>query len=136
MLLMDAYFSDEALEHLRAQALELPRRRAGGLLLGHRRGGRFFVESVYPCPFDRFPSGRKYWALDGIFQGRIIGFYSSGRRAGAAARKWPPFACNKLYLEFDDHPKKGLILKPSVVEYADSFHLAPVALAGRPRRRK
>jgi hypothetical protein len=132
---MDVYLSDEALQHLGAQALELPRRRTGGLLLGHRRGGRFFVESIYPCSFEKLPSGRKYWALDSIFQGRIIGFYSSGRGEGATVGKWPPFACNKLWLEFDYHPEKGLILRPSVVEYADFFHLVPIALAGRPKRR-
>jgi len=132
---MDVYLSDEARQHLRAQALEMPRRRAGGLLLGHRRGGRFFVERIYPCSFRKFPSERQYGALARIFEGRIIGFYSSGRRSRATAGKWPPFAYSKLWLEFDLHPEKGLILRPAVVEYADSFHLVPAALAGRPKRR-
>jgi hypothetical protein len=133
---MDVYLSDDALQHLRAQALEMPRRRAGGLLLGHRRGERFLVENIYPCSFKTFPTDQKYWALDSIFQSRIIGFYSSGRRAGAAAGKWPPFTYNKLCLEFNHHPAKGLILRPSVVEYSNSFHLVPIALAGRPKRRR
>ena len=133
---MDVYISEEAWQHLRAQALEVPRRRAGGLLLGHRRGGRFFVERIYPCSFGEFPSNRKYRALDGIFEGKIIGFYSPGRRAGAAAGKLPPFSYNKLYLEFDLHPEKGLILRPAVVEFSDSFHLVPAALAARPKKRR
>ena len=133
---MDVYLSDEALQHLRAQALEMPRRRAGGLLLGHRRGGRFFVERIYPCSFREFPKEGKYYALARVFESGIIGFYSSGRRAGAAAGKWPPFTYNKLCLEFDHHPKRGLILRPSVVEYTDSFHLVPIALAGRPKRKR
>ena len=133
---MDVYLSDEALQHLRAQALEMPHRRAGGLLLGHRRGGRFLVERIYPCSFGEFLKEGKYYALDRIFESRIIGFYSSGRRAGAAAGKWPPFTYNKLCLEFDHQPKKGLILRPSVVEYTDSFHLVPIALAGRPKRKR
>jgi hypothetical protein len=133
---MDVYLSDEAWQHLRAQALEIPRRKTGGLLLGHRRGGRFFVERIYPCPFGPFPSARKYWALNGLFEGKIIGFYSSGRRPGLAAEKFPPFAYNKLYVEVDHHPKKDLVLRPAVVEYSDSFHLVPVALAARPKRRR
>jgi hypothetical protein len=133
---MDVYLSDEAWQHLRAQALEIPRRRVGGLLLGHRRGGRFFVESIFPCSFGDFPSDRKYQALDGIFEGKIIGFYCSGRRAGPAAGKLPTFSYNKVYLEFDPHPKEGLILRPAVVEYSDSFHLVPAALAARPKRRR
>lgn len=131
---MDVYLSGEALQYLRAQALETPRRRAGGLLLGHRRGGRFFVERVCPCSFGDFPTERKYAALDQIFEGKIIGFYSSGRRAGAASGKCPVFAYDKLSLEFNFHPHKGLILRPSVVEYADAFRLVPVALAGQPKR--
>ena len=133
---MDVYLTEEAWQHLRAQALESPRRKASGLLLGHRRGGRFFVERIYPCPFGPFPSARKYWALDGVFEGKIIGFYSSGRRAGPAAGKLPPFSYNKLYLEFDPHPEKGLILRPAVVEYSDAFHLVPADLAARPKRRR
>jgi len=133
---MDVYLSEEAGQHLQAQALEMPGRRAGGLLLGHRRAGRFFVERVYPCSLGKLPTDRKYRALDRIFEGKIIGFYSSGRRAGAAAGKWPPFSYNKLYLKFDLHPEKGLILKPAVVEYTDSFHLVPATLAGRPKRRR
>lgn len=133
---MDVYLSDEAWQHLRAQAVEIAGRRPAGLLLGHRRGGRFFVEKIYPCSFGPFPSTQKYQALDGIFDGKIIGFYSSGRSAAAAAGKLPPFSYNKLYLEFDLHPKKGLILRPAVVEYSDSFCLAPAALAARPKRRR
>lgn len=133
---MDVYLTEEVWQYLRAQALESPRRRACGLLLGHRRGGRFFVERVYPCSSGPFPSARKYRVLDGIFEGKIIGFYSSGRRAGPAARKLPPFSYNKLYLEFDPHPEKGLILRPAVVEYSDAFHLVPAALAPRPKGKR
>jgi hypothetical protein len=133
---MDVYLSKEAWQHLRAQTLESPRRSACGLLLGHRRGGRFFVERVYPCLSGPFPSARKYRVLDGIFEGKIIGFYSSARRARPAAGKLPPFSYNKLYLEFDPHPEKGLILRPAVVEYSDSFYLVPADLAARPKRRR
>ena len=133
---MDVYLTEEARQHLRAQALESPRRKTGGLLLGHRRGGRFFVERIYPCSCGTFPSARKYWALDGVFEGKIIGFYFSGRRSGSAAGQWPPFSCNKLYLEFDAHPEKGLTLRPAVVEYSGSFHLVPAALAAPSKKRR
>jgi hypothetical protein len=87
---MDVYLSEEAWQHLRAAAVDNPRGRAGGLLLGHRRGGRFFVERIHPCFSGPFPSSRTYWALDNIFEGKIIGFYSSGRRAAVQPGKWPP----------------------------------------------
>lgn len=133
---MDVYLGEEARRHLRAQALELPRRKARGLLLGHRRGGRFFVERIYPCPFRLFPSARLYRDLDGVFEGRIVGFYRSGRFSRSDAGKSPPFAANKLVLEINAGPKTGLALRPFVVEYSGAFYLAPVALAARPKGRR
>jgi hypothetical protein len=133
---MDVYFSEEARQHLSAQALELSRGPAGGLLLGHRRGPRFFIERIYPCPLRPFLSVEKYHALNRIFNNKIIGFYSSGRRTIKRKPKFPPFAVNKLFLEFNPHPKKGLILRPAVVEYTGSFQLVAVALATPPRGRK
>ena len=133
---MDVYLSEEARQHLQAQALESARRGARGLLLGHRRGGRFFVERIYPCSFGDFPSDRDYWALDGIFEGKIIGFYTGGRRAWPAGGKFPPFTFNKLCLKFDADPKKGLVLSPAVVEYSDSFKLVPVALAAQAKKKR
>ncbi len=133
---MDVYLSEEARQHLGAQALEKSRGPAGGLLLGHRRGPRFFVERIYPCPLRPFLSIEKYHALSQIFNNKIIGFYFSGPPTIKGKPKFPPFAVNKLYLEFAPHPNKGLTLRPAVVEYAGSFELVPVALAPPPRGRK
>jgi hypothetical protein len=133
---MDVYLSEEARQHLSAQALELSRGPTGGLLLGHRRGPRFFIERIYPCPLRPFLSIEKYHALNRIFNDKIIGFYSSGRRTMRKKPKFPPFAVNKLFLEFNPHPRKGLILRPAVVEYTGSFQLVAVALATPPRGRK
>ena len=126
---MDVYLSEEARQFLSAQALEIPRRRVDGLLLGHRRGPRFFVERIYPCPLRPFLSIERYRALSLIFEDKIIGFYASGRWTEKNGRRIPPFAVNKLYLEFDSHPRKGLNLRPAVAEYDGSFGLVPVALA-------
>ena len=75
-------------------------------------------------------------ALDGVFEGRIIGFYRSGRLSQSEAGKSPPFACGKLVLEISHDPQKGLILRPAVVEYSKSFFLVPVALAERPKGKR
>ena len=133
---MDVYISDEAWQGLRAEAVEPSRRKASGLLLGHRRGGRFYVERIHPFPFALVSKAQSYLRLDRIFRGTIIGFYFSGRHSKALARKLPPFSTNKLYLEFDRHPKKELVLKPALVEYTNSFQLVPVALAERPKRKR
>jgi hypothetical protein len=133
---MDVYLSDEARSHLSAQTLEIPRGAARGLLLGHRRGPRFFVERIYPCALRPFLSIEKFRALSRIFDDKIIGFYSSARRTEKRKPKFPPFAVNKLYLEFGPHPRKGLTLRPAVIEYKGSFSLGPVALAPSPKGKK
>jgi len=133
---MDVYLSKEAWQGLEAEGLEPLRRKASGLLLGHRRGGRFYVERIHPVPFAPFPSAQRYLMLDRIFMGTIIGFYFSGRRIESVAKKLPPFSTNKLCLEFERHSKRGWVFKPAVVEYTNSFQLVPVTLARRPKRKK
>jgi hypothetical protein len=130
---MDVYLSEEARRYLKAQALEKSSGRTSGLLLGHRRGPRFFVEMVYPCPLRPFLSIQKYRSLARIFDDKIVGFYSSGRRSEKRKTSFPPFAVNKLYLEFDPHPGKALTLRPAVIEYTGSFSLVQVALAPPPK---
>jgi hypothetical protein len=130
---MDVYLSKEARQQLRAQALEVPHGRSAGLLLGHRRGARFLVEKVYPCRFGPLPSAEIYAELDGIFEGRIIGFYSAASPAGKAGPKWPPYSYNKLYLEIGLGPKKRLNLRAAVIEYSESFRLVPATMAAGPK---
>ncbi len=126
---MDVYLSEEARKYLRAQALEVSPTETAGLLLGHRRGPRFFIERIYPCPLRPFLSIEKYRALSRIFDDKIIGFYSSAHGAKKTKKTFPPFAVSKIFLEFDHHPKRGLTLRPAVIEYTGTFQLVPVALA-------
>lgn len=77
-----------------------------------------------------------FHALNGVFGGRIIGFYRSDRLSRAQAAKSPPFACAKLILEIGLNPKRGLALKPAVVEFSGSFFLVPLVMAARPEGRR
>jgi len=124
---MDVYLTREAFSYLEAQALDSGESRAGGLLLGHKRGQRFFVEKVFPCRQSFFLSLANYWALDRHFKGKIIGFYSLGTRSENKARLLRPFACGKVHLEVMRGQKK-LIFKPSVIDYQKRFFFQPVAI--------
>jgi len=125
---MDVFLSEDALLLLRAHALEGQGKDQGGLLLGHKRGQRFIVEQVYPSRGHFFPSERIYWALDRLFRGKIIGFYSFASSPKIAARVLQPFAYGKVYLRITLRPKSRWTLKPHVIEYKDSFFLLPIAL--------
>ena len=53
---MDAFLTIEAQQALRAVKAVSPRRNAGGLLVGHKRGKRFFIEKAFPVPQNFQPS--------------------------------------------------------------------------------
>lgn len=128
---MDVYISDEARLYLKGQALESSGRAASGILLGHKRGKRFFVEQVYPSRESYFSSERNYWAVDRLFSGKIIGFYSFASGQKKAPKILQPFAYGKLFLRITPRSKNRLTLRPYVVEYKDSFFLLPILLSSR-----
>ncbi|MBM3285325.1 MAG: hypothetical protein FJY81_05580 [Candidatus Aminicenantes bacterium] len=130
---MDVYLSEEALLFLEGQALDSAAGR-GGLLLGHKRGPRFFVEKAFPCRSGFFLSPANFWALDRHFRGKIIGFYAFGPGPKKKSGFFRPFACGKVYLEVRPGQKK-MRLKPSVIEYKDAFFLQPVALCSASKER-
>jgi len=133
---MDVYLSEDALLYLKGQALESSERAPSGILLGHKRGQRFFVEQVYPARESYFSSEQNYWALDRLFDGKIIGFFSFASGPEKAAKILQPFAYGKIFLRITFRPKNQLTITPYVIEYKDSFFLLPLALHSRPKRKK
>jgi hypothetical protein len=133
---MDIYLSREALLYLKGQALESPGQAPSGLLLGHKRGQRFFVEQVYPSRESFFSSEQNYWAFRRLFGGKIIGFYSFTSSTAAKPKILQPFAYGKLFLRITRRPKNRLSLKPHVIEYKDSFFLLPISLHSRTKEKK
>jgi hypothetical protein len=134
---MDMFLSKEALLYLKGQALEPPGQAPSGLLLGHKRGQRFYVERVYPARESFFSSEGNYWAFRRLFGEKIIGFYSfTSADAAAKPEILQPFAYGKLFLRITRRPKNRLSLKPHVIEYKDSFFLLPISLHSRSEEKK
>lgn len=129
---MDVYLTREALLYLEGQALDSKTTARGGLLLGHKRGQRFYVEKAFPCRPSFFLSLANFWALDRHFQGKIIGFYSLCNQDEKRTRFLQPFACGKLYLELKPGPKKTKF-RPSVIDYDKRFYLRPVKILAERR---
>ena len=72
---MDVYIGAEAAAALAAEALTSSGPSLRGLLLGHRRGPRYFVERAFPLRGKAFPAETRFRELDRAFGGRVIGFY-------------------------------------------------------------
>jgi hypothetical protein len=128
---MDAYLSREALLHLQALNLASPSSRPEGLLLGHKRGHRYFVEKVFPTQRGFFTSLKKHFDLDQLFDGKIIGFYSFQPEQKKMKKILAPFAYGKLFLEVHAASEKKVDIKSFIIDFDKKFFLSPVRLKGR-----
>jgi hypothetical protein len=129
---MDAYVAAEAAAGLKAEAVGCAGKTFRGLLLGHRRGPRYFVEKAFPLR-GAFPSEARFRQLDLVLGGRVIGFYASGGADRGPSGLLRPFAYGKLYLRISARASGGrkTVMKPHVIEYDGAFRLSPITLARR-----
>ena len=123
---MDAYISSDAERTL--QGLGDAGCPASGLLIGHRRGPRFFVESVLPTRSDFFPSLRGFFSLSSLFEDRLIGFYSFRRDRKSLKKILAPFACGLLFIHVRTSRKRDPDLAAFSIEFKGRFDLAPIGL--------
>jgi len=125
---MDAFLTIEAQRTLRAVKAISPRRNAAGLLIGHKRGRRFFVEKAFPAPRGFQPSLKNLEVLDAVFEGRIIGFFriKPGEKDERALLQ--PFACGKLFLAIESLSSAESILIGYLIDYDGRYVLEQIPL--------
>jgi len=127
---MDSYLSQEAYKSLTALNIISSSSSSDGLLIGHRRGHRFFVEKIFPSLPGFFPSLKKYHELDQLFNGKLLGFFSFNPDEKKLKKILAPFACGKLFLEISSNQQKKMTIKSYVIDYENEFFLLPVGLTG------
>lgn len=125
---MDAYLSQGAYLSLTTLALLSPAAYSDGLLIGHKRGHRFFVEKILSSMPGFFPSLKKYHELENLYQGKLLGFYSFRPDEKKINKILAPYACGKLLLKIQPNRQKSLSIKSFVVDYKNNFLLLPVKL--------
>lgn len=125
---MDAYLSQEACQSLAALRLIPSSSNSDGLLIGHKRGHRLFVEKIFPSLPGFFPSLKKYHELDQLFNGKLLGFFSFKPDEKKIKKILAPFAFGKLFLEISLNQQKKMSIKSYVIEYENEFFLLPVKL--------
>jgi hypothetical protein len=123
---MDAYISAEVRQFLRAQIILGSR--IDGLLLGHRRGHRLFVEEILPTQRGFFPSLEKYFALNRHLNDRIIGFFSFSPEKNTTRKILAPFAQGKLFLDITPRDSQKMDIKSYTVDFDERFYLSPIKL--------
>jgi hypothetical protein len=95
---VDVFLTTASLEVLRAIAALAPAGKAGGFLLGHVRGGQYFVESALAAPAGDWAAHDAYDRLDRIEPGRIVGFFVFSRLSAERRKIGAPYACGKVVL--------------------------------------
>ncbi|NIM57891.1 MAG: hypothetical protein GTO16_02970 [Candidatus Aminicenantes bacterium] len=125
---MDAYLFQEAYQSLKVINLISSSSNSDGLLVGHRRGHRFFVEKILPSLPGFFPSLKKYHELDQFLNGKLLGFYSFNPEEEKIKKILAPFACGKLFLKISSNQQKKMTVKSYVIDYENEFFLLPLVL--------
>ena len=123
---MDAYISAEARQFL--QALLIMGGRIDGVLLGHKRGHRLFVEDILPTQKGFFPSIEKYISLNTLLKDRIIGFFSFNFEERTTRKILAPFAQGKLFLHITPRDNKKLDIKSYAIDFDEKFCLSPIKI--------
>jgi len=126
---MDAYLSAESLRSLEALSRLSPRGKPIGLLLGHTRGKRFFIERVFALPARAWPSLEDFYALDRLFEGRIIGFFAFRPDRRTAGALLAPHAAGKSFLGLSPARRPGKIrAAASVIDFDGRFRFVRLPL--------
>lgn len=121
---MDAYLSYEAYSSL--EALNMVKGDHDGLLLGHIRGHRYFVEKIFPTQKGFFSSQEQFLSLNQHFGDRVIGFFSFNPDERNAKKILAPLTQGKLYLSIHSQDDNTLDIRSFRIDYKDRFYLFPI----------
>ena len=125
---MDAYLSREAYHFLNGLNIASSKPNLDGILIGHKRGHRFFVEKVFPTKKGFYSSLENYFALEEHFRGKLIGFFTYEADAKKKRKILLPFACGQLSLDIHLTKKKKMTIKSYIIDYKKDFYFLPVDL--------
>ena len=124
----------EASLDLKALALLRPKPPTWGLLIGHRRGGRVFVERFFPAGAGTaLPAPVRLDELDRGLGRRIVGCFAVRPSPAFKKSLLAPYFYGRLFLDVSSG-KRGPRLKPYVVEFSRTFRFVPVRLEPGPKR--
>lgn len=125
---MDVYLSRDAFLSIKALGLISSNSNFDGLLIGHKRGHRFFVKKIFLSVKGFFPSKEKYLLLNELFDDSIIGFFSFNPDEKKIRKILAPFAFGKVFLDIRLDRQKRININPFVIEYEEEFFLFPIQL--------
>ena len=123
---MDVFLTTASLKALRAIAALSPTGKPAGFLLGHIRGGRYFVENAIAGAGGDWAEHETYDRLDVIEPGRIIGFFVFSRSAAERRKIGKPHACGKVVLAAAKKRDGKLEFEGFRIDYTGRFVFDPL----------
>jgi hypothetical protein len=121
---MDVYLSRQAM--LQLEALDVMSAGKEGILSGHKRGQRFFVEYILQMEGTPSLSSERLRPLQNLLQESFLGFFCFDSRESREQREWGPNHMGKVFLEIDSRPGSKPRFRASVIDFDGTFRLLPV----------
>jgi len=124
MKFMDVYLSRRAL--LEIEALRIITKQGQGILNGHKRGQRFFVEHILQMGSTLSASHEKLRRLKDLLRESFLGFFSFDSGETREQREWGPSYMGKVFLEIESRPGSKPRFRAFVIDFDGTFKLRPV----------
>ena len=125
---MDVFLSDEALKALKAISMVQSPSCPDGILIGHIRGHRHFVERAMLTRPNFFLRRTDFLRINSHYDDGIVGFFSFRPETRKTRKILAPFACGRIYLEIGGGGPDELDIRSHIIEFDEVFHLSPIRL--------
>ena len=125
---MDVFLSPDAMGVIEATAETRADGPAAGLLIGHLRGHRYFVEGALPLT-NPLPTEEMLRVLNRKFNCRVLGYFFFPPDETLRRTILSPSCYGKILLSVSTSTASGPRLTAFIVEYDEKFHLRPIDLA-------
>jgi len=126
---MDAYISRRASTELKAAVLLYAEKDRIGFLIGHKRGHRYFVESIIHSYSDSLFTENIFFTLNDLFADKIIGFFSLSTNKDKRNIFFNPLGVGKLLIDIHPGEKSIFKLKSFQIDYEGRYQLKPIELS-------
>ena len=132
---VDVFLAEEARLFLAGLNAGPARSRPRGLLLGHIRGPRFFVEQVFPAAQGFAFRSAEVRRLDALFGDRVLGFFAFDAPPSLRRRLLRPEAVGRLLVSLAARSGREPAATAHLVDFDGRFKLVRLPLARVPEVR-
>lgn len=132
---MDVFLAADARLFLAGLNAGPARSRPRGLLLGHLRGPRFFVEQVFPAAPGFAFRPAEIRRLNALFGDRVLGYFAFDGAASLRRRVLRPEAVGRLLITLASRPGRAPAPTAHIVDFDGRFKLVRLPVARVPEVR-